>query len=454
MVKLIGNICFCGGDYMSIKMKERKEREIKKINVKSVLLSILAGVLGFVLIVASVNSATVADKIEKASSYSQVTIDDQLVPQKDENGGWVFTTDRDFKVIQLTDVHLGGGFASADSDEKTMNAVAAMITREKPDLVIVTGDIGYPVFFQAGTLNNKSSAKEFITLMEKLGVYWTVTFGNHDTESYSYYNRKEISRFYTDEALKYCLYQEGPVDVDGYGNHIIKVKNTNGIITQAFIMIDSHSYIKTDFWGLMGQYDNIHDNQVEWYKAQIEKMNKENLQAIEKMPEAERKALTDTYGVVKSLAFFHIPLVELKDAWTEFADGGFKDSKDFKYIDGIVGETGRRVFCGMGEDGLFEAMLETGSTKAIFSGHDHYNNLTASYKGIIFSCGYSVDYLAYIGIRNEGSQRGCTLITCKPDSTFDIEKFNYYSDRYILDGFERETAIMQFEGVEYQVEED
>ena len=95
MVKLIGNICFCGGDYMSIKMKERKEREIKKINVKSVLLSILAGVLGFVLIVASVNSATVADKIEKASSYSQVTIDDQLVPQKDENGGWVFTTDRD-----------------------------------------------------------------------------------------------------------------------------------------------------------------------------------------------------------------------------------------------------------------------------------------------------------------------------------------------------------------------
>ena len=32
-----------------------------------------------------------------------------------------------------------------------LNAVAAMVTAEKPDLVIVTGDIAYPVPFQAGT---------------------------------------------------------------------------------------------------------------------------------------------------------------------------------------------------------------------------------------------------------------------------------------------------------------
>ena len=440
---------------MALKSKEKNinVKEKKKINLKKAFATVLAGVLGFVLIVASVNSATVANAVKKAQSYSQVALEERLIPEKDENGDWVFTTDRDFKVLHLTDIHLGGGFASVDTDEKSLNAVAAMITREKPDLVIASGDIAYPVFFQAGTLNNKSGAKEFIALMEKLGVYWTVTFGNHDTESYSYYDREKISGFYSDEALKYCLYQAGPGDVDGYGNHVIKVKNTKGIITQAFVMIDSNAYIKSDVFGLMGQYDNIHDDQVEWYKAQIEEMNKENLQAIEKMPEAERKALTDTYGVVKSLAFFHIPLVELNEAWTDFADGGFKDTEDFKYIDGIIGETGRRVFCGVGEDDMFEAMLEMGSTKAMFNGHDHYNNLTASYKDIIFSYGYSIDYLAYIGIRNEGSQRGCTLITCKPDTTFDIEKFNYYSDRYVMDGFEREEATMQFENVKYQVEE-
>lgn len=441
---------------MALKTKEKNEntKEKKRICFKKIFACVLAGVLGFVLIVASVNSATVASAIEKAESYSQVAVEDRIVPEKDENGDWVFTTDREFKVIHLTDIHLGGGFASADTDNKTLNAVATMITKEKPDLVIATGDIAYPVFFQAGTLNNKSGAKEFIALMENLGVYWTVTFGNHDTESYSYYDREAISAFYTAEDLKYCLFQPGPDDVDGYGNHVIKVKNTNGIITQAFVMIDSNAYIKSDIFGLMGQYDNIHENQVKWYKSQIEKMNKENLQAIEKMPEAEREALTDTYGVVKSLAFFHIPLVELNNAWTEFAEGGFKDTDDFKYIDGIIGETGRRVFCGVGEDNMFEAMLEMGSTKAMFFGHDHYNNLTASYKDIIFSYGYSIDYLAYIGIRKEGSQRGCTLITCKPDSTFDIEKFNYYSDRYDLDGFERENAVMQFEDVKYQVEED
>ena len=77
-----------------------------------------------------------------------------------------------------------------------------------------------------------------------------------------------------------------------------------------------------------------------------------------------------------------------------------------------------------------------------------------SYKNIIFSYGYSVDYLAYFGISEVGSQRGCTLITCKPDATFDIEKFNYYSDRYDIDGFTREEVSMQFEDVEYQVEEE
>ena len=98
-------------------------------------------------------------------------------------------------------------------------------------------------------------------------------------------------------------------------------------------------------------------------------------------------------------------------------------------------------------------MLELGSTKAMHHGHDHYNNLTAEYKGIIFSCGYSIDYLAYIGVAKEGSQRGCNMITCKPDGTFNIDKYNYYSDRYDLEGFTREEVTMQFEDVKYQVEE-
>ena len=61
--------------------------------------------------------------------------------------------------------------------------------------------------------------------------------------------------------------------------------------------------------------------------------------------------------------------------------------------------------------------------------------------------GYSVDYFAYSGIDKLGSQRGCTMITCKPDTTFAIDKYNYYSDRYELDGFDREEVTMQFADV-------
>ncbi len=417
-------------------MAKTKSKRIKKAFL--VLIAVIAVVA---IVSAVVNICMVNSLLKKGSSYNKVEIEEQLVPEKDENGNWVFTTDRDFKVLHLTDIHIGGGWISNGKDKMALNAVAAMVTSEKPDLVIATGDIAYPVPYQAGTFNNKSGAKAFANLMESLGVYWDITFGNHDTEAYSYFNRKAISEFYSDNDFKYCLYQAGADDVDGYGNHVIEVKNTEGLITQAFFLMDSHSYTNGDIIGIMWKYDNIHDNQVEWYKSEIQRMNKEN------------EKITKEKETVKSLAFFHIPLVEMKDAWTEFQENDFKDSVNFKYVEGFIGETGKRVFCGVGEDKLFEAMLEMDSTKAMFNGHDHLNNTTFEYKGITFSYGYSVDYLAYSGISKVGSQRGCTLITCKPDTTFEIEKFNFYSDRYDIDGFTREDVTMQFENVKYQVEE-
>jgi hypothetical protein len=142
------------------------------------------------------------------------------------------------------------------------------------------------------------------------------------------------------------------------------------------------------------------------------------------------------------------------DSWNEFAGNNYKDTENFKYIEGIMGEGGKVVYCGIGEDEMFEKMLELGSTKAMFNGHDHLNNTTFEYKGIQFSYGYSIDYFAYSGIDKLGSQRGCTMITCKPDGTFSIDKYNYYSDRYDIDGFTREEVTMQFEDVTYQVPQE
>ena len=406
---------------------------------KALLFSALT-VLIIAIVVAGANLLSVQNLLKKGTANNKVETENQLVPQKNENGNWYFTTDEDFKVMQLTDIHIGGGFMSKTVDEKALNAIAAMVTKEKPDLVIATGDIAFPVPYRAGTFNNYSGAKAFANLMESLGVYWDVTFGNHDAESYSYYDRKSLAEFYENEEYKYCLFQAGPEGVDGYGNHTIEIKNSKGIITQAIILIDSQAYVKdTIIESIKGTYDNIHPNQVEWYESEILRMN------------AENEKISKEAVPVKSLAFFHIPLVEMDDAWNEFRENGYKDTDNFRYIEGIIGEQGRQVCCGYGEDDLFEKMLELGSTKAMFNGHDHVNNTTFEYKGIQFSYGYSVDYFAYSGIDKLGSQRGCTMITCKPDTTFTIDKYNFYSDRYDLDGFTREDVTMQFEDITYQV---
>ena len=146
--------------------------------------------------------------------------------------------------------------------------------------------------------------------------------------------------------------------------------------------------------------------------------------------------------VPKSTAFFHIPLREYQDAWYEYLNNGFKDTENAKLIEGVAGEGGIIVFPGEGEDTLFETMLELGSTKGIFCGHDHDNNFTMEYKGIRLCYGMSVDYLAYIGISGRGVQRGCKVITYSPDGSFTTKNENYYQEKYVSQ-FEKETVDME-----------
>ena len=347
------------------------------------------------------------------STIDTVSYENQLEPVLDDDGFYSFTTDKDFKIVQLTDVHIGGGFMSIKKDSMAINAVAAMLTEEKPDLVVVTGDIAYPVPFQAGTFNNKSSAKLFAELMEKLGIYWCPVFGNHDTEAYSFYDREYISELYSSDDYPHCLFQAGPEDVDGYGNRVINVKNTNGEITQSLFLLDSHSYVDGDAFGIMWKYDTIHENQVKWYEDTLNSLKAENNNI---MP--------------KSLAFFHIAIPEYKEAWDEYTANNCQDTENVKYYYGKAGETNLVVYTSEHNYGFFDKVKELGSTQGMFCGHDHMNNFSVNYKGIRLSYGYSIDYLAYAGIMKFGLQRGCTVINITPDGKFDSHLENYYQDKY------------------------
>ena len=142
-----------------------------KIKNKKLMKGLLISALIVAVIAVSVtvvNYLSVQNLLQLGSSYAKVEIENQLVPEKNKEGNWCFTTDGDFKVMQLTDIHIGGGFMSRADDEKALNAIALMVTKEKPDLVIATGDITFPVPYRAGTFNNYSGAKAFANLMKAL----------------------------------------------------------------------------------------------------------------------------------------------------------------------------------------------------------------------------------------------------------------------------------------------
>ncbi len=421
------------------KEKGKKHNGKKALKVIGIILAVI------VLLGATGRLVNVIGKKAHLGSIAEVEAvqyENQLVPQKDADGVYTFTTDRDFKVMQLTDVHIGGGWISTSKDTMALNAVASMITAEKPDLVIITGDMVYPVPYQAGTFNNMDSAEMLASLFEELKVYWVPTFGNHDTESYSRYTRADISNFYADEKWEYCLFQDNSDDgVDGYCNQVVNVKNSMGIVTQSFYTFDTHSYVDGDYLGIGWKYDNIHENQVAWYKANVEKYNKQNIEVINASKAENKAELLEKFSVAKSLAFWHVPASEYLDAWNEYVDAGYKDTENVKFHYGTVGETGKMVYTGVYEDEIFEAMQELDSTQGIFCGHDHLNNFSIDYKGIRLTYGYSIDYLAYSGISKLGSQRGCTMITVTPNGEMSIVAENYYQDKYSNDT--REEVTMQ-----------
>lgn len=441
--------------------QRRKRRITALISVCSVIL-----VLGiFISGIAIANPLIVKALIAQANNYASVEYTEhaQLEPEKID-GCWTFTTDKQFKVQQFTDVHIGAGSFSKDKDIWAMNAVATMIRKEQPDLVVVTGDIAYPVPFQAGTFNNLAATQVFASMMEKLGVYWTFAFGNHDTEAYSMKTRADICDWYESQNFKYCLFERGYADDPalklkeddiGYGNSVIRVKNSKGVYTQAIVTLDSHSYIDGDYFGAAWKYDNIHQSQVDWYVGEMQKLVASNNALLESDP---------SLGIVKdapvkNLAFFHIPLVEYREAWGKiielnggrkatdeekkngkYEDGTIINPDGVEYIYGVMGESdsnknGQRtygVFCGLNQDSFFETGVDNG-LQGTFCGHDHYNNFSVNYtkedgKTVRLTYGMSVDYLAYPGIYKEHLQRGCTVIEVEPDGSFDCEQKNYYTD--------------------------
>ena len=427
----------------AFKKQRHKER------AKKVLKVILYIILLWIVIGAIVRTVGFKSNMNKVKSYPSANIPKNVSFEHygDKGSGtWNIHTDHGLKVMQITDVHIGGGYSSIRKDSMAINAVAAMITAEKPDFVIVTGDISYPVPVMAGTINNKAAPKLFAELMETLGVNWTLCYGNHDTEAYSLFNREQITELYASDKYPHCLMEAGPSEVDGFGNQVFNVMDENGVVSRSLIVLDSHSYTDGDVFGTQWKYDNIHDNQIEWYKNTILGLEDQNKKVISSLPAAKAAYYNNdkNFNPLRSSCFFHIAMQEYRDAWYEYVENDFHDTENVKYHHGTAGEKGNIVYCGVHEDQMFETMQALGSTDSVFVGHDHLNNFSLNYKGIDLNYGMSIDYLAYVtmGIHKLGTQRGCRILNISKDGTLETYNENYYQDKY-QSFYEKEPVTMQ-----------
>lgn len=335
------------------------------------------------------------------SSVSAIEHNSNQIEYDDFTGTYTITKKQDdFKILQLTDIHLGGSLLSFSKDHKALKAVYDLIEHTKPDLVVITGDLVFPLGVMSYSFNNYTPIMQFASFMRNISIPWVFVYGNHDTESLATSSKEEIDQLFQKLSYKSSqtlLYPYIQPSITGRNNQVIEIKNQNGSLNQALFLMDSNDYTGMK----VNDYDYIHDDQVNWYEDNIKRLSLEYKQKI------------------SSMLFFHIPLQEYKEANDLYESG----SDQVKYYFGEIGETMiDKICCSKYPSKLFDRAVALQSTKAMFCGHDHYNNISLEYQGIRLTYGMSIDYLAMPGIEKDVEQRGGTLITLYQDSSFDIEQ--------------------------------
>lgn len=303
--------------------------------------------------------------------------------------------DRDFTILQLSDVHYVGSHIYRSLDLKALEAVYAMVDYVRPDLVIYTGDIVYPTL-ALGSNNNIKSAKILNKFFKKMEVPFLYEYGNHDTEFYATGNASDINEIF--QSNPYCLAKNDLENLSSTNrlSQVVELRNSDSSLNQALFLLDSGSYANNT--SFLSGYASFSEADVAWYERKMYQLR-------------EYYKLESTKNI-PSLAFFHIPLYEYKEAEELYKQG----SDEVQYL---YGQNDEGVSCGKPSK-MFNKMLELGSTKATFVGHDHINNLALRYKGIELYWGQSIDYRAYPTIKHKTQYRGGAVITIHNDSSFEV----------------------------------
>ena len=177
---------------------------------------------------------------------------------RDMSGDYVFhqNDDTDFRILQLTDIHLGGSFVTQRKDRKAMQAVYSLAAAVQPDLIVITGDLAYPIPIQTLSRTNLNPMLMLCDLMNAIDIPWCFVYGNHDTEWIATHPGKEINYLFANSQT--CLFAPDYSVESGRSNQLIQLRNADGSLNQALVLLDSNSYASL----LLNDYDAIHEDQV------------------------------------------------------------------------------------------------------------------------------------------------------------------------------------------------
>lgn len=275
---------------------------------------------------------------------------------------------RNFNILQLSDLHMS---LLDDTQyhysfiQKTIDTTKSILANEKIDLIVITGDL----FTFAG----KSTVYELCDFFEKQKIPWTCTFGNHDEQGY--FSVDWMTNYLSNlskQPSSYLHFVDYPDDdVFGYANFVIDLGSTNQSVGRQIVLLDSNRYNYGEGFG----YDYIHYDQIDWYNRMHQHFIK-------------------TYGQTNSLAFYHIPVPEFRDAYNDAKKGltnatYLKGNQYDVQSDGTIKQS--QVNRNRDEDksdgspkskntGFYEFARKSGYTKGMFVGHAHTNTYCVDYR--------------------------------------------------------------------------
>ena len=240
-----------------------------------------------------------------------------------------FNDNGEFKILQFTDTHIN---LERNSNLRVYQTVADILKIEKPNFVILTGDIV--------TENEPQIAyQKFAELFKKANLPWAVVFGNHD--GHGDVTREEIAKFLS--KLPLCMNRDDENDeVYGDSNFILPILGKNDSTKALLYCMDSNS--NSTLNPTVEGYGWFHFSQINWY-----------------LKKSKKFTLANDGNPLPSLAFFHIPLPEYTQAWNNKISPPLGVKNEDECSPDI-------------NTGMFSAMLECGDVMGTFVGHDHIND--------------------------------------------------------------------------------